>query len=458
MVPDTLYDDLYPLLKQYDVPVPRYTSYPTALDWDKQPPDENFLGALRNNSDTELALYCHIPFCKNRCLYCGCNVVISRRDAITERFLDYLHREIDIKADIAGVRKFNQLHLGGGTPNYLSPEQLENLVEKIHSRFSEEKNAELSIELDPMALSSDYLATIKQLGFNRISFGIQDVNKQTLEAVNRPQDLLHLNRVLEKAQRLGFDSINFDFIYGLPYQTLDSFRRNLQWIKMYRPDRIALFSYAHLPSVKHHQRQIPFKALPAADNKLELYLQSREHLLQMGYMQIGIDHFALPGDELVSARKKNALYRNFMGYSSRPTSGLLAFGPSAISFMGNVYAQNHCSLKSYQASIESGSAFFEKGMSLEIEDVMRAEIIQQLMNQYHLDIPGIETRYGVNFQDKFQKELGLLEKFAEQRLLSLERNHIEVTQRGVFVLRHIAAAFDSYRQKRNSAHEFSRGV
>lgn len=459
--------DLDKLVREFNTPVPRYTSYPTALDWTSKFDESLFFNALgKVDTDRKLSLYLHIPFCQERCLYCGCNVVVSKKKELAQEYVFHLIREILYKSSfLDGIPEVVQLHAGGGTPNYLGFRIWDEILKILMDTFKLNSATEISIELDPMALSKDYLTKLKELGFNRISFGIQDTNSQVLEAVNRPQSPVHMDKILTHARTLGFHSVNYDFIYGLPYQTPETMKNNIKFIRIYRPDRIAMYSYAHVPWIKHHQKRMPEEAIPDADNKIKIYSEARNALLNIGYEQIGMDHFALPEDDLVKAQKNRALYRNFMGYTTFPDTDLLAFGASAISNVQGVFAQNHSKLKAYTESVKNKKGWFEKGAGLSDDDILRAAVIQDLMNNFFLDFAEFEKRQKgflinkqtIKFRDYFSSELTQLQRFVTDGYLSVDEKSINVSDSGKFIVRHIACTFDAYR-KNSEMTGFSKGV
>ncbi len=442
----------------FNRPVPRYTSYPTALDWQSPFDDGHFERALVTTTSEAFNAYLHIPFCHRRCLYCGCNVILSRKNALADAYLKDMKLEMHHKLGFLKLRpRLKTLHFGGGSPNFLTATHWSELVDFLAQKFTLGSDLEFSVELDPMGVSKDYLTHLRKLGVNRVSFGIQDVNAQTLAAVEREYDLIHLNKVLSHAQTLNFDSINYDFIYGLPYQNEASFKANLQWIRMYKPGRIALFSYAHIPHMKRHQKRIPFKALPDAPQKLALGEQARRFLLAESYVQIGLDHFALPGDSLARAQQEGTLSRNFMGYTAWGELDILAFGSSAISNVGDVYAQNHTRLKAYRAACNQQANWFEKGMHLSLEDRRRAAIIASLMNHGFLDIEEFSLNWQLNFEKEYQSEIEKLAPFIEHDYVRLEEGLIKVTPAGRKFVRHLASTFDAYRTEAKGK-QFSSGI
>lgn len=447
------------IIERFNTPVPRYTSYPTALEWQDDFPHGALISAWKKRpSDAPLSLYLHLPFCENQCLYCGCNTVISRRKDVLDDYLVSLFTEIDQTLENTDYKPVvEQLHFGGGTPNFLRLSDWDAIMSKLHEQFIFSKDIEQSIELDPMVLSSEYLDKLKELGFNRVSFGIQDIDKQVLEAVNRPQDIHHLDQIINHSRELNFQSVNLDFIYGLPHQNEEEYEAILSFIARHKPDRLAFFSYAHVPWIKRQQKRMDEEAMPNADEKMRIYLKIRERMQQLGYTAIGMDHFALPDDELSVSLEQRTLHRNFMGYSTRASLDLLAFGASAISKVQNVYAQNPVKNKQYQAAIAGERSRFEKGYSMTEEDVLRSEIIQSVMGSFYLDIAALEKSQNIVFSEIFADELLVLREYKSEGLLEITTDSLRLTESGTFAVRHIAKVFDAYR-KAGATQAFSRGI
>ncbi|TBR56720.1 oxygen-independent coproporphyrinogen III oxidase [Westiellopsis prolifica IICB1] len=439
------------LLRKYDQPVPRYTSYPpaTELTEDFEQVDFRAAIAIGNYKKTPLSLYCHIPFCESACYFCGCNTVITQQKAVAERYLDYLCRNIQqVAALIDSDRIVQQLHWGGGTPNYLSLAQVETLWNTLSNHFQFDENAEISIEVNPRSLDRDYLFFLKDLGFNRISFGIQDFNSQVQEAVNRIQPEAMLFQVMDWVRDAGFSSVNVDLIYGLPYQTLETFRSTVRKTIQLDPDRIAVFNFAYVPWLKPVQRRIPQEALPLASEKLDILRMTIEELSTNDYVFIGMDHFAKPNDELAIAQRNGQLHRNFQGYTTKPESDLFGFGMTSISMLHDVYVQNHKHLKSYYRAIDSDELPIEKGVKLHRDDIIRRTVIMELMCQFQLSPDEIEEKYHLNFDydfaEYFSNERLQLRLLEADGLIRLSPNHIEVTPIGRLLIRNIAAVFDRY--------------
>ena len=435
------------LIARYDSPVPRYTSYPTALEFVPLADAELVNSYRRCEAARPVSVYIHLPFCENLCLYCGCNVLLSRKLEVLDEYIPLLLAEIEAKTHILEFRpRVSQLHFGGGTPNFLRLTDWDKIFAKLHERFVFTNDAEISVELDPMYVADDYLAHLRSLGMHRVSYGVQDVTPKVLEAVNRPQDIGRIRDVVETSRRLGFSSVNVDLIYGPPHQTLESYRANLDFIGDIRPDRIALFSYAHVPWLKHHQKRMDAAALTQPAEKLLIYLAAREHFASLGYEQIGMDHFGLGDDTLTRAFHEKTLHRNFMGYTTQKTLDMLAFGTSAIGFVSGVYMQNHLKLSGYRNAIEKGSDWFEKGFVMSNEDSLRHEVITMLMANFHVQFSAIENEFGIRFEEHFADEMSRLREFAADGHGILTADSFTASETGSFIIRHIASVFDAYRK------------
>jgi len=452
------------LLRKYDRPLPRYTSYPpaTELTEDFESVDFKAAVAVGNYKKRPLSLYCHIPFCESACYFCGCNTIISQRKAIADPYLDYLTRDIrQVASLIDGDRTVEQLHWGGGTPNYLSLSQVEMLWNTLCNHFQFDENAEISIEVNPRSLDREYLFFLKQLGFNRISFGIQDFDFQVQQAVNRiqPEDMLF--QVMDWVRGAGFTSVNVDLIYGLPYQTLETFKSTIRKTIQLNPDRIAVFNFAYVPWLKLIQRRIPQDAIPSNAEKIKILQMTIEELTANGYVFIGMDHFAKPNDELAIAQSNGQLHRNFQGYTTKPESDLFGFGISSISMLHDVYVQNHKSLKNYFRAIDTGELPIERGVILNGDDIIRRTLIMELMCQFQVSPDEIQEKYHLSFDCDFAKyffpEQSQLQQLENDGLIRVSPNHIEVTPSGRLLIRNIAAVFDRYLGDRSFS-GFSRAI
>ncbi len=453
------------LIQKYNQPLPRYTSYPPATEltehFDPQAVDAAF--ATGNYKKTPLSLYCHIPFCQSACYFCGCNTIVTQNAAVTNPYLDALICNIEQIASLTDSnRVVQQLHWGGGTPNYLTLEQVERLWQVLHQHFSFAQDAEISIEVNPASLSRDYVLGLREIGFNRISFGIQDFNPQVQVAINRLQPEEVLFQVMDWMREAAFDSINVDLIYGLPYQTLATFSDTIAKTLSLDPDRIAVFNFAYLPHMLPVQRKyIDPATLPSPSEKLDILHMTIDQLTHHGYQFIGMDHFAKPGDELTLAQQSGQLHRNFQGYTTQPESDLLAFGMTAISMFQNVYTQNHKRLKGFYDAISTDHLPIERGVVLSRNDILRRAVIMELMCQFELSKATIEEKYHLNFEQDFDTYFACerrdLETLAVDGLVRLTPNHIEVTPAGRLLVRNIAAVFDTYLRDRK-IRQFSQSV
>jgi oxygen-independent coproporphyrinogen-3 oxidase len=462
--PDT--ERVFGLLKRYDRPGPRYTSYPTAVEFDESYTDETYRSRLAqadSAADEALSFYVHVPFCDERCSYCGCNVVITKKHEIAVEYLDHLYKEIDLLAEQLPTRRtLSQYHWGGGTPTYLSPQQIEALHGRITRHFRIEPGAEVAIEVDPRVTTSEQIGLLKELGFNRISMGVQDFDPAVQKAVNRNQTERETRRLYDVCRELGFLSINLDLIYGLPLQTPDSFQKTIESVAEMRPDRIAIYSYAYVPWLKAHQKRIEVEDLPAPEVKLRLFCIARELLLAAGYVQIGMDHFALPDDELAGAMSRRRLHRNFMGYTVKMGSDMVGVGVSSIGDVRGSFAQNVKKLSTYYRALDQDLFPIERGYLLSSDDLIRREVITRLMCNFYLDRGEIERLFHIDFADYFATELAELSEQdgpVTHGFLKIEPDHLEVVGDGRLFIRNIGMVFDAYlRQKKPGERMFSRTV
>jgi oxygen-independent coproporphyrinogen-3 oxidase len=439
------------LLRRYDRPGPRYTSYPTAPQFHAGFGEKELREvAAASNGDPiprRLSLYVHVPFCTSPCFYCGCNRIITRDKARGEAYLARLYREIALTAGLFDRdREVIQLHFGGGTPNFLSPAQLREVVETLHGhfRFSSARDRDFSIELDPRFVDADDIAELGRIGFNRASFGVQDFDPAVQEAVNRIQSVEQTRAVVDACRANGFRSVNVDLIYGLPNQAPDGFARTLDIVAEMRPDRVAVYGYAHMPHLFKPQKQLDASLLPSGETKLELLQLAIEKLTAAGYLYIGMDHFALPDDELALAQARGGLHRNFMGYTTHADSDLVGLGVSAISHVGDSFSQNPRDLPSWQGALDEGRLPVFRGMRMDEDDQLRADLIQSLMCQGEIPVEALERRYGIDFAEYFDASLDRLLPLVEDGLVRIEVDRIVVTARGRLLLRNIAMCFDRY--------------
>jgi oxygen-independent coproporphyrinogen-3 oxidase len=439
------------LLRRHDRPGPRYTSYPTAPQFHAGFGERELREAANaSNGDPiprRLSLYVHVPFCESPCFYCGCNRVITRDKARGDAYLARLYREVDLASQLFDRdREMIQVHFGGGTPNFLSPAQLRDTLETIgrHFRITDSRDRDISIELDPRHVDAADIAELARCGFNRASLGVQDFDHDVQVAVNRVQSIDQTRAVVEACQEHGFRSVNIDLIYGLPKQTVAGFDRTLDTVVDLRPDRVAVYGYAHLPTLFKAQRQIHAQDLPDAERRLELLQHAIVRLTQAGYVYIGMDHFALPDDDLAIAQARGGLHRNFMGYTTHADSDLIGVGVSAISHIGNSFSQNARDLPTWEAMLDAGRLPVFRGMRLTEDDELRADLIQVLMCQGEIPIAALERRYDIVFDTYFADSLARLAPLVADGLVRIEPRRIAVTARGRLLLRNIAMCFDRY--------------
>jgi oxygen-independent coproporphyrinogen-3 oxidase len=444
-------DSVASLLRQYDRPGPRYTSYPTAVEFNESFGEAAYrqhLEAAAAAEDEPLSLYLHLPFCEARCSYCGCMVIITQKREVAVRYLDHLEREIALLAQALGRRRrIVQHHWGGGTPTYLSVDQIRRLHASVARWFEFAPDAEQAIEIDPRVTTREQLDLLRALGFNRLSMGVQDFTPGVQEAIGRRQSELLTRELYEYARGIGFDSINVDLIYGLPRQSLDTFQRTLRSVVDMRPDRIAVYSYAHVPWLRPHQKHINQADLPDAGLKVELFGAAIETFLDSGYSAIGMDHFARPDDELAAAARERKLHRNFMGYTTRPASDLFGAGVSAIGDVRGAFAQNVKKLPPYYDAVSAGRFPIERGYALSADDLVRRYVITELMCNFHVDRAAVGTRFGVEFDAYFAGELARLNEPAgpvADGFLELDETGLTVTPRGRLFVRNICMTFDRY--------------
>lgn len=439
---------------------PRYTSYPTAdrLLADFGPAQwEAALRACGLQASQPLSLYVHIPFCESICYYCACNKVVTRHHERAEPYLAALEREMTMQATLLGERRpVSQLHFGGGTPTFLSDDQLARLMASLRRHFDLQPQAELSIEIDPRTIDETRLRALAQMGFNRLSFGVQDFDPDVQQAVHRVQSFEAVRDLMRTARGLGFASINVDLIYGLPKQTATSFARTIGQVAGLRPDRIALYAYAHLPTRFKPQRRIDSQVLPDGAARVALLSAAIEGFQDMGYVYIGMDHFALPEDSLAQARRDGSLHRNFQGYSTQPDRDLLALGVSAISHVGAVYSQNHKTLDAYYAALEAGGLPVERGLVCSADDLWRRRIIMDIMCRGELDLAAYAAERGFPVAQVFGQELEDLQPLQALGLLRLTPDWLEVTAQGWFFVRAVAMVFDAHLRHNRVADRYSR--
>lgn len=453
------------ILAKYNTSGPRYTSYPTAPEWSDGFGAEKALEVLKENQearfDVALSLYVHLPFCHKLCYYCGCNMQVTKDQDLVSRYLTALEREIELVAAQIDTsrRQVVQIHWGGGTPTFLKPEQLTRVFHALERSFDLAPEAEVSIEVHPPVTTFEQLETLRTLGFNRLSMGIQDFDPVVQEAVNRIQPFEQTRDLIAHARSLGFLSVNTDLMYGLPHQTVERFQGTLGLVEQLRPDRIALFNFAYLPWLKPHHKLIKENTLPPADEKIAIFELAIASLIRQGYRYIGMDHFALPDDELSVAQSDRTLRRNFMGYTTCADSDLLAFGVTSISDLDAAYLANARKVDDYMQLCNESTLPTQRGMVLSADDRLRRDVINRLICHCYLDKAEIERLHGISFDATFQSELLKLVPLAADGLLEIGERTLKVTPRGQLLLRNICMVFDAYLAKPSAGErKFSKTV
>jgi len=451
------------LLRRYDVAGPRYTSYPTADRFVEAFTANDYVQALQQRRSgaaalvLPLSLYVHIPFCESLCYYCACNKIITKHHDRAAEYLRYLSREVDLHTAQLGVgQTVSQLHLGGGTPTFLSDAELRELMAMLRRSFTLTPGGEYSIEVDPRTIDASRLDTLAELGFNRLSFGVQDFDPAVQKAVHRVQPAEQVFALVEAARARGFESVNVDLIYGLPQQTPESFTRTLKQVTELRPDRIALYAYAHLPERFKPQRRIATTELPGAAAKLSMLSNSLATFMGAGYVYVGMDHFALPNDALAIAKRQGRLHRNFQGYSTQPDCDLIALGVSSIGRIGATYSQNAKTLEEYYDAIDHGRFAVVRGLALSRDDLVRRAVIMALMCQGEVLFESIELAYLIDFRSYFAAEMETLQNLVEQGLVTVDDSGVQVTANGWFFVRAVAMVFDRYLQADRNRARFSK--
>ncbi len=453
------------LLQQYDRPGPRYTSYPTAVEFTERFDEGAYRERLRGAAPATaepLSLYVHLPFCEARCTYCGCMTVITRKREVAARYLGYLEREVAmLAAELNGRRRVVQYHWGGGTPTYLSPSQIEQLHGCIAQHFDVDPAGEIAIEVDPRVTTAEQLKVLHGLGFNRLSMGVQDFTPEVQEAIGRRQSEALTRALYDEARAIGFRSINLDLIYGLPLQTPETFSQTLASVVAMRPERIAVYSYAHVPWLRPHQKRIDPADLPDRTAKFELIGSAIDAFGEAGYDAIGMDHFALPDDDLAIAARERRLHRNFMGYTTRRAGDMLGVGVSAIGDLHGAFAQNAKKLSTYYDALDAGRFPTERGYALSADDLLRRHVITELMCNFYVDRAATSRRFGVAFDAYFNRELAALSAPGgpvEHGFLLMEGSTLEVPERGRLFVRNICMQFDKYLPAHDGRPVFSRTI
>jgi len=451
------------LLRRYDVSGPRYTSFPTADRFVEAFTAEDYAQALTHRRSgaaalaLPLSLYVHIPFCESLCYYCACNKIITKHHDKAAEYLRYLSREVDLHTQLIGLGQVvSQLHLGGGSPTFLSDDELRELMAMLRRNFAFTPGGEYSIEVDPRTVDAKRLDTLAELGFNRLSFGVQDFDPAVQKAVHRVQPAEQVFALVEAARARGFESINVDLIYGLPQQSPESFDRTLAQVAELRPDRIALYAYAHLPERFKPQRRIATVELPSGAAKISMLSRSLAAFMDAGYVYVGMDHFALPDDALAVAKRQGRLHRNFQGYSTQPDCDLIALGVSSIGRIGATYSQNAKTLEEYYDALDNGHFPVVRGLALSRDDLVRRAVIMALMCQGQVQFESINLAYLLDFRSYFSKELEALEALQEQGMVVLDAQGIQVTPQGWYFVRAVAMVFDRYLQTDRTRAKFSK--
>ena len=432
---------------KYSKPGPRYTSYPTALEFCEDYEYNTYINKLKNqDSSRPLSLYFHVPFCRSACYFCGCNVIFTSKEDKKEKYIQYLEKEMDIlKEHLDTSREVMQLHFGGGTPTFLSAEQMSRVIAKIKDTFPNwREDAEVSCEIDPRFLDEDQMKLMVDNGFNRVSFGQQDFDEKVQTAVHRIQPYSITKAAVDLARKYGINSINVDLIYGLPFQTFETFKKTLEMTLTLDPDRLAVFNYAHVPWLKKTMRKIDETTLPTPDVKLNILKYTIDFFENNGYKMIGMDHFAKPDDELFLAIDKGELHRNFQGYTTKGGADLIGIGVTSIGEGVDYYAQNFKDLPSYEEAIDAGKLPFERGVVLNDDDMIRQFVIMELMSNFKLDINRFDSLYNVKFNEYFKDELVALKEFEEAALITVDESKIEVSATGTMLIRNIVMPFDAY--------------
>ena len=451
------------LLARFDVPGPRYTSYPTADRFVEAFGEADYVQALKQRQSGKLgkqpplSLYVHIPFCESLCYYCACNKIITKHKERAADYLRYLRKEVELHTRHLGRgQAVSQLHLGGGTPTFMSDEELRQLMAMLREHFKFVPGGEYSVEVDPRTVNAQRLGVLAELGFNRLSFGVQDFDPVVQKAVHRIQPADQVFALVEASRRLGFESVNVDLIYGLPLQTPESFDRTLELVNDLRPDRIALYAYAHLPERFKPQRRIHAEDLPAGAAKVAMLSRSLDALTEAGYVYIGMDHFALPDDTLAVAKRQGRLHRNFQGYSTQADCDLIALGVSSIGRIGSTYSQNAKTMEEYGDLLDQGHLPVVRGLALTRDDLIRRSVIMALMCQGQLQYESINLAWLIDFKTLFAQELSQLEAMQAQGLVQLSESGIQVTAMGWFFVRGVAMVFDRYVQADLNRSRFSK--
>ena len=450
------------ILARYNRPGPRYTSYPTAPQFEDSFGPEAYakrLAVANELTGDPLSLYVHIPFCEHRCLYCGCHVVITRREDIVRNYLDHLAREIRmVAAALPDRRDVLQLHWGGGTPTHLSPDEMRELFGVLTDCFQLLPGAEVAVEIDPRVTSHEHVDALREVGFNRLSMGVQDFTPKVQQAVERNQTLEQTRELIEYCRARGFTEFNIDLIYGLPFQTVERFEQSARQVLALEPGRVAVYSYAHVPWIKPQQKKMDASALPDAKTKFALFASAISTFTAAGYVQIGMDHFARPDDELARARVAGSLTRNFMGYTVKAAPDMLAFGISGIGEVRGAFAQNAKKLTSYYRALDEGVFPVERGYVLDDDDRIRQFVIRSIMCNFGLDFDLLKERFGVEYEEYFADEDRALRETIESTFFAREPRRLSITPEGQLFVRNICMLFDRYLEADGQAGVYSKTI
>jgi oxygen-independent coproporphyrinogen-3 oxidase len=444
-------------LSKFSRHAPRYTSYPTAVEF-KDLSEVDILPFLKG--DKPISLYFHLPFCKSACYFCGCNVIYTSKADKRIKYIEYLEKELEtLSSHLDTNRLVRQVHFGGGTPTFFTPVELQKVYDLIKKYFKNyEEDAEISVEIDPRFFSREHMAVMKEFGVNRISFGVQDFNEETQKAVNRIQPFDLTSVAVDIARDAGINSINIDLIYGLPHQSLETFKKTLDLVKKLDPDRLAVFNYAHVPWLKKGMRKIDETTLPTPEEKLKIFKYVIDYFENNGYIMVGMDHFAKPEDELFKAIEKGELHRNFQGYTTKGGADLIGVGLTSIGETEDAYMQNYKDLKSYEKAVDEGKIPVFRGVILTEEDKIRKYIIMEMMANFSFDIKRFENKFGTNFFEKFENELKELQEFEDAGLVEITPEKIKVNKTGSLLIRNIVLPFDEYFKKMANQKVFSKSI
>ncbi len=440
----------FDIFTKYSKPGPRYTSYPTAPEFSESFTCKDYENILQNqDKNRPLSLYFHLPFCRSACYFCGCNVVFTSKDDKKERYIDYLEKELALLTKhLDTTRRVLQLHFGGGTPTFFNASQLERTIKLIRSYFRNfDKEAEISCEVDPRFLNQEQLDVLIAGGFNRISYGVQDFNEKVQKEIHRIQPYEVTREAVDMARKAGIKSVNMDLIYGLPYQTLDTFKRTLELAIFLNPDRFAVFNYAHVPWMKKTMRKFDETTLPSPAQKLAIMRHTIDYLEGHGYKMIGMDHFAKPEDELFKAIEKGELHRNFQGYTTKGGADLVGVGLTSIGEGECHYVQNFKDMKDYEETINRGELPVHRGLTLSADDVLRKAVIMETMSNFKLNIDSIEKKFEIDFFEYFKDAVTALNGFIDEGLVSLDKKSLTVSPTGTLLIRNICMPFDAYLEK-----------